>query len=347
MAAGVRTDVQIFNTEFHTGLMEGIADNFLAWDEASNGTIRMLDDRINGNYYKAAFIKRVSGATRRRDPNVITAVTPTKLEEGVSSGPLIKGALGPIENTLDSLNEMGFNITAEGIQGTSEVAAREMSRELGSYLASEMMNDQLTDILTVGRGALMNQSANFIDFTARTNKNITFPYLLEMKGLLGDKQSRVRCYVMHGDMLTDLGITQTGVLIEAAAGMMFLSGTLETGGVPILITDNAALKVAHSTSGEGDDYVVLGLVDDALRVINTPYQIMLAQYKLGGNSLTLAMQGEYDYVVWARGFSWDESTGGALPTRTALGTAGNLDKSATSFKDLAGVAGIFKKKSYS
>ena len=57
----------------------------------------------------------------------------------------------------------------------------------------------------------------------------------------------------------------------------------------------------------------------------------------GQTRIETTFQADYSFGLAVKGYSWDETNGGASPSDAALGTGTNWDKVATSDKHTAGV----------
>lgn len=62
----------------------------------------------------------------------------------------------------------------------------------------------------------------------------------------------------------------------------------------------------------------------------------------GKENLGSVYQAEWSYNLGVLGYTWKTGTGGASPNDTAIGTAANWERTATSVKDTAGVLVLSK-----
>jgi hypothetical protein len=103
---------------------------------------------------------------------------------------------------------------------------------------------------------------------------------------------------------------------------------------PFLATDAASLWIDATT----DTYQVLGLVPGAIRLTaDTQLSQVIVQEVTGGENLKLRIQGERDWLVAVKGYTYDYANGGANPSDAALATATNWDLVASSHKLGAGI----------
>lgn len=328
MAIGTKADVQIYDDQFHSGVIEQVAQNIRVFNEASQGAIRLTDKRLGGDYNKVGFLKSISGAVTRRDITSTSAATALKLEEDEEIGVKINRKVGPIENTLDSFKK-SLMADADGDQQV-------MSMLIGNYVADEMLKDQVnTSILGIAN-ALDGQTA--LKHTIAANGTMASSDLIDGLAKMGDAAGNIGVWVMHSKPYFDLMKEQVAAKITGVANFNLFQATPVTLNRPVLVVDAPGLAV---TSGTGTaavtDYLTLGLVPGAISCVNSEDESIFNEIVGGLENLVIRLQAEFAFNLHCKGFKWDTANGGVNPTDTALATSTNWDKVATSDKHLGGV----------
>jgi hypothetical protein len=323
MAIGTKSDFKIYHAEFHSGVFEGVAQALEAFNGVSNGAIRMVSNRLRGDYDKESFFKLLTSAINRRDITSTSDVTSGKLEQGEIIGVKVNRRFGPIENTIDSLRKVSKDDAEFSFV---------LGQQFGALKAQDMLN---TGILAV-EAAIEGQSTNLnYDATGLSVKTLVTANLHNAMALMGDAFAQLRTWVMHSKPYFDLVGAQVADKMETVAGVVIYGASPATFGRPVIVTDAPALWDANGSAT--DTYNVLGLVEDAVVVTESEEQEMEAQKVLGKQNITIMMQGEYAFNVKCKGLKWNTSAGGVNPTDAALATTTNWVKEATSYKHLSGV----------
>jgi hypothetical protein len=328
MATGLASDVQIYDDQYHSGIVERVAQNITVFNQASQGTIRLLDNRLGGDYNKVGFLKSIANVVTRRDTTSVSAATVVKAEETSEIGVKINRKVGPIENTLDSFKKS----LMDNAQGDGEV----LSFLIGNYVADEMMADQVNTTLLAVANAIENQAA--VKSTIAASGTMTSAGMIDGLALFGDAAGAIDLWVMHSKAYFDLMKEQVAAKITGISNFNLFEATPVTLNRPVLVVDAPGLAVTTGTGTAAvTDYYTLGLTANAAACINSEGETMNNEIVGGLENLVVRMQGEFAYNLQMKGFQWDTTNGGANPTDTALATGTNWDKVATSDKHLAGV----------
>lgn len=330
MAIGLISDVDAFDANFQTGMMEGIASNVNVFSQ-SNGSIRLLDERLGGDYSRRSIRRRLANSITRRDPASTAAVTDKAITATSDVGVKLKNRFGPFANTRDSFNEMladaGGSIDA-------------LAMDLGRVAAEEMLDEQIDTALLALVAAHTGQAAITNDITAATTKTVTTAALIDTLATLGAAANQVVAWVMHSSAYYALVKEQISANIDGVSNFNVATASPVTMNRPVIITDSASLIVADAGGAGVDGYATLGLRADACRIINSRDMDMLVETRGGGENLITRIQAEYDYNVELSGFAWDVANGGANPSTATLGTATNWDKVGTDAKYHLGGAAL-------
>jgi hypothetical protein len=149
--------------------------------------------------------------------------------------------------------------------------------------------------------------------------------------------SEIAAWVMHSKPFFDLvgGSLTDQAIAYQIGGFTIFSGNAASFGRPIVVTDSPALY--NDNGSLTDTYNTLGLVPDAVAVIESENKDLLAEPVTGLLNLVMRFQGEYALNLLCTGFQWDVANGGANPTDATLGTTTNWDLVVSSVKQAAGV----------
>jgi len=326
MAVGTKSDFIIYHDEVYGGWLEELAQNVNVFNAASKGTIKLITENMLGDYNKKSFFDRISNLVQRRDTTSTSDATALKMTQGEIIGVKLNRRIGPVDQTLDSWEKVGF-------QG--EDAQREMSYLLGRHIAEDMAEDMVETSIRCVEAALSGQSDNTYDATGQTTKTLTVTHLASGLAKMGDAANKVICWVMHSKVYWDLVKQAISDKIYEEAGVVVYGGTPGTLGRPVVVTDADALNVgANSNTGT---YQTLGLVADGCVITESETKRLVDEVVTGKNNLLFRIQGEFAFNVMMKGFKYDISNGGENPTNTSLRTASNWDKEYASKKNLCGI----------
>lgn len=320
MATTLVSDMKVYESQFATARTETLQQNVDAFNGASNGAIIMRSSVMPGNYDYDSFFLVNGSIIGRQDLTSISAKTATKLSQDDNIGVKLH------RNSYSQLTRKAAKMAG--------ISFDEMVFAHGQQWAAEYMTDMLNSALLAARVALANQSAVTKDVTAASVKTVTHTNLLQSLALFGDKNDRIAAWVMHSTQFFDLGIQSIADDIVNVADGIVRRIDVPGLGRPIIVTDSSSLIATADTP---DSYYVLGLVRGGVDVNESEGVEQKLMDKTGLEQLAVDVQTEYAYTLKVKGFKWDVGNGGANPTASAVGTASNWDKVATSNKDLAGV----------
>ncbi|RVD58867.1 hypothetical protein EN866_19495 [Mesorhizobium sp. M2D.F.Ca.ET.223.01.1.1] len=302
-----------------TSFYERITQNIDAFNGASGGAIRMLNQKLTGDYEKLAFFKNMTALTRR-DVTSSAAVEPIKFTMDENISVKVKRKYGPVDADRGAFRSMGMS-------------PEEASVIAGMAMADEVKQEMLNSAIAALDAAISGQTEVNKDVSgAGSDNKMSHSNLNAALAQLGDASANVKLWVMSGAAAHALlGNMLTGVAPQFNdSGISVYNGQVPTLGKPIIVTDCDALSPT-------DKFVVLGLTDAAalLKISEDPETF--SQDVLGGENVVARYQGESAYNIQLKGFKWDTTNGGSNPTAATVATATNWDKNVTSFKSLAGV----------
>lgn len=324
MAAGKYSDFSVFEDEFFGGMVETLEQFAGAFNQGSNGTIRLIPRRMAGHYETESFFKSISGLVSRRDISSVSTVTDTPLTQGNLVGVKINRRLGPVANTLDSFKKIG--------QNPSEASFR-LGQQFGPAVALDYLNTGLKGLVA----ALSASSTQSLVYSAATlttaeGRTLKHTYLIRGMAKMGDAASRVRAWVMHSKPFFDLMEQAVTDKVFEVAGVTIYNGTVPSFGRPIIVTDSPALMVDATV----DTYHILGLTDDALVVSESEDRSLVSDLVTGHENLMMRIQGEYAFNVRVKNMAFNTGAG-PNPTDAALGTSTNWTTPMADIKSLAGI----------
>lgn len=324
MAIGTKSDFKIYNDQFYGGYIEQLAQVTDVFNAASNNALKLVPLNKKGELEYESFIKDIANVVSRRDPTSTSDATAKKVEQDEFISVKVNRKIGPVDQTLDAFKKLGR-------QGVSD---QELSFLLGSQVAKSVAVDYVNTGLTSIVGALGDVSD--LLYTVPSSANLTTDSLVKGLQKFGDRASRIVCWVMHSKPYYDLVSGQISDNITNIADFNVQTARAVTLNRPVIITDSTALKTNTGGSPDYDEYYTLGLTADAVNLLESEERTVVTELVTGKENLIVRLQGEYAFNIKLLGFKYD-TTVGANPTTTALGTSGTWDKVLSDVKDLAGV----------
>lgn len=312
----------------HTGLVETLAQNSNAFNAASNGAIQLITQAFRGDFLQESFFNQV-GLISRRVNSGVSPVNPTLGEPTAVTGRekitvKLNRRIGPVDWTRDVANLMGMS---------QEV----FSLAMGEMAAKEIQIDWLHTALVALAAATVNEAEQTV--IASPLPDIDTPLLTRGLQVYGDALGSVKLWVMHSAVYFALVREQIGANITNIADFNVREGTPVTLGIPVLVTDDAALVAPVSPDlPETRQYTTLGIVEGGVSILEQGEPFVHTEIQQGRENLVVAMQGEHGFGLGLKGYSWDVGNGGQNPDDTALGTGSNFDSVATDSKNLAAAA---------
>jgi hypothetical protein len=281
----------------------------------------MLSERKIGNYFYESFFKQASAVTRR-DNTSTSAATPVKL-------------------TMDNLIEvkcLGKFIQDAALDAIKKAIATgsssdELSFVMGREYAEQKISYMINYAMTAAVAGITGQTTNVYDYSATGTLNHTA--LNNGMAKLGDKAMNIAAWVMHSKAYFNLNGNAISDKITNVADRVIYGGTPGTFNRPVVIVDDPALI---DNSASTDYYYTLGLVQGAVRVVESEEESVVPEIVTGNEQLLQRLQAEFAFNIGLKGLKWDVSNGGLNPTSATIGTTTNWDLAVTSYKNIAGVA---------
>ena len=305
---GVKTDMKVYHEEFFGGFNEVVQQNSNVFNGASANAIRLVPRMFKGDYDRESFFKAIETIVSRRDPTSVADADIQKLEQGELQGVKLNRKIGPVYNTIDSFKKI-------------QVDPREFSFVLGQQTGEEALRDYVnTGALSVST-AIQALTPSMVVTATGTDK-LTAQYLIKTMAKMGDRAQRIRAWVMHSKPWFDLMEGQVTDKVTNISDVVIYGGSPGTLGRPVIVTDSPYLVNYQTVTSnpDGDNYIVLGLTEDAVVMNQSEDESIMSDVLLGKENLIMQYQGEYAYNLRVKGFAFANSVN---PTAATLGTTGN------------------------
>jgi hypothetical protein len=319
MAIGKASDFKIYDDRIAAAFIETLVQVTDAFNAASRNSIRMVSNRVPGNYGYSSFFQNIGSLVTRRDTTSVAAATDLALTQDEMISVKLNRKIGPVAQTLDAFRKKGL---AAGQSSLSFL--------IGTQVAKAVAVEQLNTAVSAGVTALLQNSGVTYDGTAAT---LTTAALVNGLAKFGDSADRIVAWVMHSKNYYDLVQSQITANIDGVSNFVVANASPVTLNRPVIVTDSPDIWLDSTT----DNYYCLGLVEDAIRVEDSEEEMIMAEIVTGLENLVVRLQGEFAYNLAVKGYKWDVSAGGANPAAGAIATAANWDKVVASNKDVAGV----------
>lgn len=303
----------IYQDGFQTGMLEALEQEVSVLN-AGPGGILVITEATRGEYVESAFFANVDGLVSDRDPNSTADAPVTTLSQKNVKDILCNYRIGPNAKTIDAFRK---------IAESPDLMSVLLGEAAGQQLAEKFLNDGLGALVA----AMSTEPAMVFD--ARTDAkadktSISGRNLNRARALMGDKQNRLRMWVMPSAVYNELVDDQIVSQLGEVSGAMLYGGTPGTYNLPVFSTDSPALTFEEEVATDQFElrHRVLGLTEQALIIQENNYFDMEVERKTGGENLVIQYQGEGTHLVKLKGFSW---TGGEAPTAGELATDSNWD----------------------
>lgn len=311
MATGTNADFKLYHEEFFGGFTEVVQQNSNVFNMASSNAIRLVPRMLKGEYDKESFFKAMETLVSRRDPTSTSDADVQKLEQGELLGVKLNRKIGPAQQTMDAFKKI-------------QVDPREFSFILGQQAGEEALRDYVdTGALAVSTAIQSMSPTMIVDKSGESDPNLSAQYLINAMAKMGDRAQRIRAWVMHSKPWFDLMEGQVSDKVTNISDVVIYGGSPGTLGRPVIVTDSPYLVNYQTvTSGpDGDNYIVLGLTEDAVVMNQSEEESVLSDILLGKENIIMQYQGEYAYNIRVKGFAYQN--GGVNPNAAALGATAN------------------------
>lgn len=304
------------------GVVEATMQFIDVFNAGGNGSVRLVDETLEGVLDRANFFQLPANFIERRDPTADTDVDTKKVTEAQMVGVKLNRRAGPMALLIDAFKK---------INSVSANQRDTFSLYFGREAARRIIQDKLNAGLRAARAAIDGQAT--LKHTATAG--LVTADMIDGMAKFGDAGGEIVAWVMHSKpfyaLVKDQAITKS---IDGISNVVLSTGSPATIGRPVIVTDSAALITG---SGSATQYHTLGLTRDALVVKNSEPMTMVSEWVTGNDNLKLMWQAEYAYNVNVKGYAYSTSGGDNNPNDATLGTS---DKWTAAVSDLKNSAGI-------
>lgn len=319
-AISIYTDFKVYEEEVAGFMHERLAENINIFNEASRGSIVLVNDVHPGHYLKSSLFTRVSGLVTRQDISSTSAVDSKKLsqDEEISVKRHIK--VGPVQVTPKSYKVAGLPYNED----PAAILAGQFADDLTKYMVDSA--------IISAKAAVLGQTSLLYDITDTAAPTANLKAIMRTKMKWGDQASKLACVVMHSVPYTDLWEDKLNYALESVAGFGIASGEVGNAlGAGLIVTDNSNLI---NTTPDPDQYYSLLLAPGAVVVRMSEAMEWASERHTGFEQILYEFQGETAITLQVNGFKWDTGNGSLNPTDATLGTSTNWDKITSQTKDV-------------
>ncbi len=304
---------KIYDKEFQDGMEEALNRNLDVWNTVTGGGLILTTESLKGQYEKKALIAALSQSViKLRDPSSVAAI---------------------VFDTLDELEFIGVKVNRySAIQKTADTFAKlaqdpntSFSTAVGYLTGDLISNDMIETAVSALMGATQAEATHVL---GAGTADMTFLDVNAAKYVYGDQYKNVVCILMHSSAakaFTDVNIAEK---MDNVGGLTIQSGSIASLGLPIIISDIAALDM---TTGQG----VLFLTVGAATLTNSETPRIYTDFDPTTENTMLRIKREWALNVSCKGFSYTKGT--VNPSLADLAAAGSWTKVATDNKSLGAV----------
>jgi len=305
--------LKIDNEIVHATATETIQQNSEAFTNGTNGAITVSSEKIMGDLQATSMLSEIANIIGGRDISASTNATVKALASRDENNIKLYWGTGSIEFKLTDAKRYGSDASA-------------FSVAVGEQIGKGIVNYMLNSAISATVGAISSQASLIVgDGTAKATHSLLNSALVPF----GDARDSLVCWVMQGKTYADLVDSGLGIATSNVAGGVVADGSVGTLGRPVYMTDSSALTMTAGVA-------ILGLSKDAIAVVESASREFVSEVKAGGENLQFIIQGEGEFMLNAKGYSWNTGAG-VNPSLPALATASNWTKKATDVKSTAGV----------
>lgn len=297
----------------HTTATETIMQYTDMFTTGTNGAITVSSQNIMGDLQATSMLSEIANIIGRRDITADTAAAVKTLDSRDENNIKMYWGTGAIEFKMVDATRYGSDSDAFSVA---------IGEQIGKGIVTYLLNSAITAVR-----ASIETNATLV--TGNGLATVTYTLLNTALRPMGDARDSVVCWVMQGATYTDLVGNAIADKIDSVAGGSIVSGSAPTLGRPAYITDSAGLDMATGVA-------ILGLTTDAIQVVETASRNFVSEIISGKENLMYRIQGEGEFLLNVKGYSW-KTASGINPTAATVGTAANWEQKATDIKATAGV----------
>lgn len=315
-------NLDVFNSFAYETLSEVAAQNIAAFNEASQGAVRLVDGGYNvGDTDHSTFFKEVSGLVKYRDIDATSTVTAVDLEQGDLTSIKVAGATPPVNIPPSKFEWLKMNAEAGGMAYGEQLGVALPQHQLNAGIAGAIATME-----EIGAGVVNDITAEVAPADKATRSG-----LLNTSALFGDRAFQLKTWVVHSAVahtILDENVKNADRLFQIGDISIFEDGF----GRRFIMTDSPSLVVG------GGDYYTLGLAENGIVVEDNADITTNIETSNGNENIQRTIQSEWSFNLSVKGNAWTAAENS--PNLAALQTSTNWAQQVTDVKNTAGV--LFK-----
>lgn len=310
----------VFNSFAYEALSEVATQNIQAFNEASQGAVRLVDGGYNiGDTDHTLFFKEISGLATYRDIDDDSAVAAVDLEQGDLSSVKVAGRTKPVKIPPAKFEWLKMNPEAGGMAYGEQLGVALPQLQLNAGIASAVATMQ-------GIGATVEKDISAE--VAADDQKATRSRLVQTAALFGDRAFQIRTWLLHSAIahgILDENTKNNDRLFEIGNISIMEDGF----GRRFIITDSPALDAGS------DVYYSLGLTDSGIVLEDNADLWTNMDTRNEFENIKRTLQSEWSFNVSVKGNGWASAENS--PNLAALQTDSNWAQEVTDIKNTAGV----------
>lgn len=301
----VNSDLVIYDELVQTAYLERIQDVLDVFNAASQGSIILRNESIEGDFRKQAFYE-IDGSLAHRDVNSTATVTPNKIGADETIGVKTPWKYGPFQTTEEAFKRRARNL-------------EEFSMLIGQNMADAQMAYQIAAAFAALNGAIGGNADMVTSGSIQTDGK---KVLTRGMRKFGDRFNRIAVFAMNSESWFDFVDDAIVEKVFEEAGLVIYGGSPGTMGKPVLVSDRVP------------EDQLFGLQPGAVQLIESQAPGFRSYDVDTLENLAVGYRAEGVFNVEVLGYSF---TGSANPNAAALASSANWTKKAASNKATAGV----------
>ena len=305
--------LKIDNEVVHATATETIMQYTEMFSTGTAGAITVSTESIMGDLQATSMLAEIASIIGRRDIAAGTDASVKTLSSRDENNVKMYWGTGAIEFKMVDATRYGSNSDAFSVAIGQQVGKGIVTYLLNSALAAVRASVETETTLVTGDGTA----------------SVTHTLLNTALRPMGDARDDIVCWVMQGATYSDLVGQAITDKIDSVAGGSIRSGSVPTLGRPTYVTDSASLDMTAGVA-------ILGLTVGSIQVVETASRNFISEVVSGKENLVYRIQGEGEFLLNVKGYSW-KTASGTNPTAATVGTAANWELKASDVKSSAGV----------
>ncbi len=297
----------------HATATETIMQNAESFTAGTNGAIKVASENIMGDLQSTSMLAEIANLVGRRDISADSALVAKAVSSRDENNIKLFWGTGSIEFKLVDATRYGSDSAA-------------FSVAIGEQIGKGIVTFMLNSAITATKAAI---AVNAGSITGNGLATATHALLNTALKPFGDARETIVCWVMKGATYADLVGAGLGIATSNVAGGVVADGSVGTLGRPVYMTDSDGLDMTAGVA-------ILGLSVDSVVATETATRNFLNEMVGGNDNLKFRIQGEGEFMLNVKGFSW-KTASGVNPLGAALGTSANWEQKASDLKATAGV----------